>query len=81
MTFKESYPRYDRETPEHFKTILKNYAEDELGEGDIYDEETNVIQEEMAHLPENLSVSEKDLKNPHIKFFVERNPGYTKVII
>lgn len=79
LKFKESYPRYDRETPEHFKKILDEYARSELYEGDVYDEETNVIKQEVTHLPENLlAVSAEDLKNPHIKFFVERNPGYTK---
>ena len=80
MKFKESYPRYDRETPEHIKKIIDDYGQSELHEGDTYDEETNIIKQEVAHLPENLTaVSEKDLMNPHIKFFVERNPGYKKV--
>ena len=78
--FKECYPRYDRETPEHFRKIINEFAKSELREGDTYDEETNVIKQKLVHLPENLAaVSEKDLQNPHIKFFVERNPGYTKV--
>ena len=78
--FKECYPRYDKETPEYFKKIIDEFAISELHEGDTYDEETNVVKQEQTHLPENLlAVSEKDLQNPHIKFFVERNPEYTKV--
>ena len=80
MKFKESYPRYDRETPEHFKKILNEFAQSELHGGDSYDEETNVIKQRQAKLQENLSaISERDLKNPHIKFFAERNPGHKEV--
>ena len=81
MKFKEGYPRYDTETPEQLKKIIDNFARSGLHEEDTYDEKTNIIiPQKVNHLPESLSaVSEKDLQNPHIKFFVERNPGYTKV--
>ena len=50
-----------------------------MAEGDTYDEDTNVLEQERTHLTENLLATEQDLKSPHIKFFVERNPGYAKV--
>ena len=79
LKFKESYPRYDRETPEFFKKMFKEYAQSVMAEGDTYDEDTNVLEQERTHLTENLLATEQDLKSPHIKFFVERNPGYAKV--
>ena len=82
MKFKESYPRYDRETPEFLRKTINNFARSELHEGDTYDEETFVLKQEKVHLPENLlALSEKDLQNPHIKFYVKQNPEYTKVCV
>ena len=80
MKFKESYPRYDRETPEHFKNILNEFARSELHSGDSYDEETNVFKQQQTILQENLAaISERDLQNPHINFFAKRNPGHKEV--
>ena len=82
MKFKESYPRYDRKTPEYFRKILDEFAQSELHSGDSYDEETNVLKQRQARLQENLAaISERDLQNPHIKFFAERNPGHKEVFI
>ncbi len=80
--FTRSYPRWGKETPAHFKEIFKEYAESVKDDGDMYDEETGVLKQERSHLRENLlAVSEQDLQNPDIKYFVERNPGYLKVHI
>ena len=81
MKFKECYPRYDRDTPEQLKKIQDEFARSQLQEDQTYDEKTNVIViQNSPHVAEGLlAVSEKNLQNPHIKFFVERNPGYTKV--
>ncbi|XP_064384588.1 uncharacterized protein LOC135333554 [Halichondria panicea] len=79
MKFTRSYPRWGKETPAHFKEIFKEYAESVKDDGDMYDEETGVLKQERSHLRENLlAVSEQDLQNPDIKYFVERNPGYLK---
>ena len=77
--FPESYPRYDRETPEFYKKMLKEYA---LGPGakENYNEETCVLALRKGVLRGGLlPVTEQDLQNPHIKYFVEHNPGYTHV--
>ena len=80
-----TYPRYDRETPEVIKKVIDDHAEmidfgwskDERAK---YNPETNVLEQEHTYPAEHLtSLSEQDLKNPHIKFFVERNPGWKKV--
>ena len=45
-----------------------------------YNPEAFVIEQEDSCVVENSTIlSEQDLHNPHIKFFVERNPGWRKV--
>ena len=47
-----------------------------------YNPETFVIEQEDSHVAENLIIlSEHELQNPHIKFFMERNPGWRKAQI
>ena len=79
----EYYPIYDKETPEHFKKMFAEYAESFMrttGNQAKYHPETFIIEQEELILEKSLStVTESDLQNPHIKFFVERNPGWTKV--
>ena len=79
---KNTYPRYDRETPKRVKTIINEFAESVLRPKETYDPKTNILTaaRNYSHLKENLTVvTEQDLKNPHVKFFVERNPGWMKV--
>lgn len=48
---------------------------------EYYNEETSVLHREYSHLKEYVApVTEDELKNPHIKFFVEQNPGWMKVL-
>ena len=79
----EYYPVYNKETPEHFKKMFAEYAASFVctkGNHVKYNPGTFVIQHEEISLEESLSVvTERDLENPHIKFFVERNPGWRKV--
>lgn len=83
VSMTEYYPIYNKETPEHFRKMFAEYAESYVntkGNQAKYNPETFVIEQEEIKLEENLStVTERDLQNPHIKFFVERNPGWTKV--
>ena len=79
----EYYPVYNKETPEHFKKMFAEYAARFVktkGNQVKYNPETFVIEQEEVKLEESLSVvTERDLQNRHIKFFVERNPGWKKV--
>ena len=83
VTMKEFYPVYNKETPKHFKKIFADFAEPIVrskGGRAKYNPETFVIEQEDNCLNENLTtLPEQDLLNPHIKFFVERNPGWKKV--
>ena len=74
---------YDKGTPEQHKKIFAEFAEvhisSKAGKAK-YNPETFVIEQEDSYVVENLTIlSEQDLQNPHIKFFVERNPGWRKV--
>ena len=80
---KESHPVYNRETLEQFKKIFAQFAETYVNskpDRAKFNPETFVIEQDDSHVMENLAVlSEHELQNPHIKFFVERNPGWKKV--
>ena len=83
LSTKGFHPVYDKETPEQYKKIFAEFAEmhisSKAGKAK-YNAEPFVIEQEDSHVVENLTIlSEQDLQNPHIKFFVERNPGWRKV--
>ena len=74
-----SYPRYDRETPQFAKEVINEFAKSCKSPSEEYDEETFVLKREKTRIrPGLVEVTEKELKNPNIKFFVERNPGWAK---
>lgn len=77
--FPYGYPRYDKETPQFAKEIINEFARSIMTPSEEYDEDTFVLKRERSHVKTGVvEVSDKDLENPHIKFFVERNPGWTK---
>ena len=74
-----AYPRYDAPAPDYIKAILHHFANTERLPGEEYDPTSFVLKREKSHVKKFVSlVTEKDLKNPHIKFFVENNPGWSK---
>ena len=83
LSMKEYHPVYNRETPEQYKRIFTEFAETYISSKAgraKFNPETFVIEQEDSYVAENLTVlSEHELKNPHVKFFVERNPGWKKV--
>ena len=73
------YPRYDRKTPKFEADLLHKFAESICLPGETYDREKFVLERESVRFKNSASfVTEEDLKNPHIRFFVEQNPGWTK---
>ena len=83
LSMTEFHPIYNRETPEQYKKIFAEFAETYISSKPgraRYNPETFVIEQEDSSVAENLAVlSEHELQNPHIKFFVDRNPGWKKV--
>lgn len=79
LFFHEFYPRYDRPTPPREQKILDLLAlarypqHYDLGRGLI------VFPESHGNLKGDLAeISEHRLRNPHIRYFLERNPGYAE---
>jgi hypothetical protein len=77
MYFKKYYPNYEYNTPAFEKSIMDNYAF--LKYGKNYDKTTGIIYNDGSndYLKDDVApVTERKLKNPVVKFFVEKNPGY-----
>lgn len=79
LFFKEFVPKYDGENTQELQTILKATAQHRFGEE--YNPDTGIItfaqgaqklKREFADVPKNLK------GNPHIDYFVRRNPDYSK---
>ncbi len=78
--FSECYPVYNKETPEFFRKVLMDYAETVKTPSETFNSETFVLEREFSAVKEHAAtLAEEDLKNPHIRFFTERNPGWRKV--
>ena len=79
MKFKNYYPRYDKETPPFYKLLIDRFALSIKSPFETYNAEKNVLERELTNIKEQvLVISEEDLRDPHIKFFVEQNPGWKK---
>ena len=76
----KGYPRYDLEMPQYAKDLINKFVEGFNGPSDIFDRETSVYKRERSKIKQGAvaELTEKDLQDPHIKFFAERNPGWTK---
>jgi len=74
--FHKFYPRYNEQTPDEMQHI-SNVAADHLF-ADKYNANTGIIKlEQPTPLKDGISdPTEQNLKNPHISFFIEKNPGY-----
>ncbi|MCH7851017.1 MAG: hypothetical protein IH845_05225 [Nanoarchaeota archaeon] len=77
--FNDFHPRYDRDFPEDQKEILDTFALSRFP--DNYDPSTGLISfgGDKDHLKEGVAeIGECELRKPHIKYFVEKNPGWAK---
>jgi hypothetical protein len=75
--FKEFYPRYDRDTPEQEQRIMDAFGY--LKYPRNYSGKDGLIRfpGEAMRLKDNFAgVDCRRLKDPHIRFFIRRNPGY-----
>ena len=72
---KHSYPRYDEETPELVRDIINSYGLQAKAPNETYNMDTFVLERVRNNLKRNLTIlDDSALKDPHIKFFVKRNP-------
>lgn len=76
MIFKDYCPRYDRETPAREKKILDIFASKKYPFE--YDSLSGLIKPRKKSClnPEMAKVREHRLTNPHVTFFLKKNPGY-----
>lgn len=74
--FDEFYPRHDRPTPPFERQLIHILARAKFP-GD-FDPETGLIRHSAARdrVKPELDSAPRRLNNPHVDFFVRRNPGY-----
>jgi len=75
--YKEFYPRYDQPTPPEIQGVIHYLASERFGSE--YDPDLGVVRFTQGATPLRAGVaevSERRLKDPHVSFFVKKNPGY-----
>ncbi len=78
-TIKEFYPRHDIPTPDFEKSIIDEFGRGIATASEVFDEVHGVLKRELSQVREHVAhISEEELQNPHIRFFTEWNPGWTK---
>ncbi len=79
LFFKQFYPTVRAETPLPDQELMTQLATGKFGE--FYHRETGIVRvlpradrlnEDLAHIPRHKR------RNPHVRFFVDANPGYTE---
>jgi len=78
LFFIEFYPRCERATPAPIKALLDHLGRITLG--DAYDPARGVIR--FTHAPRLqpgvASITQQRMKNPHVAFFIDANPGHAE---
>ena len=79
LYFWNFYPRYDRPIPPLEQQLLNLLAATRFPHD--FNPMTGIVEfkESHGHLkPEFAAIEPHQLRNPHVKFFLERNPGYVR---
>ena len=77
--FPVAVPRHDRTSDEELESHLRALASERFGAQ--YDPESGVIRYADAHervRPGLTPITARHLANPHVRFFLERNPGHAE---
>lgn len=77
--FEEFYPRYDRPTPSEVQQLIHHLAGERFGSE--YHPGLGIVRFSDGATPlrpEVAQIGEKRLKDPHVAFFVEKNPGHVQ---
>lgn len=75
--FRDFHPRYDAEMPMHLKSIVSAVAQHKFA--DRFDCERGIIKaiSDSDRLRSGLGeITQERFQDPHVRFFVERNPGH-----
>jgi hypothetical protein len=79
LFFRNFFPHYDHETPDNLQALLNAFARQKFGPA--YDASSGLVRFPETHgqLTEELSeVPPHRAKDPHVRLFLQRNPGYVK---
>jgi hypothetical protein len=76
--FREFYPRFDAATPPRNAALLDVLARERFGRH--YDAASGVVRFEHPQIlaPDLVTLPEGRIPDPHIAFFLERNPGFVR---
>jgi hypothetical protein len=77
LFFKEFYPRWDMSTPSHVQALLDRFARqkysDAYADGLIrFAQPRDALRQDLAE------IAPQRLKNPHVNYFLQRNPEYQR---
>ena len=76
----EFYPRYEKETPELYKKIAEEYAMGMKNSSEDYDRDNLILRRRLSIVREGVaSITERELQDPRIRFFSERNHDWREV--
>lgn len=71
--FREFWPRHDRATPQEHQALIDSLARKRFGSN----YQDGVVVASNGHLRDGVSpIEERQLRNPHVAFFVKANPGH-----
>jgi hypothetical protein len=79
LFYKQFYPRYDQPTPPEIQAIIHHLASERFGPD--YYPQLGVVRftTGSTSLREGVAeITERRLKDPHVAFFVQKNPGHTE---
>jgi hypothetical protein len=79
LFYQEFYPRYDRPNPPDIQALLDALALERFGSD--YNPTTGVVRFAQGATPLRSGVADVNaerLRNPHVRFFVARNPGHVQ---
>lgn len=77
LFFRRFYPRYDAETPPYEKGLIEHLAN--LKYKGFFDADRGIITADSYYLKEDLAdIPAARLRDPHVAFFLRKNPGYVR---
>lgn len=77
--FHEYFPRHNRETPPRIQALMSHIALERYG--DLYDPESGLLTLPGRQVPLRPGVGDvtpRRLRNPHVAFYVSKNPGHAR---
>ncbi len=76
LFWREFYPRFDLETPHHWKLLMDCLAIERFGQ--LYDPAAGIVRFEVPQTLHGLlsGISPGRQADPHVAFFFKRNPGH-----